>query len=183
MFLFAARLALQTLEKLSKLLLILHSVPHNHVDGCGNFIWLVNDGIVLCKSNANTFRRNSRLFDEFLTETKLPRQFPREFSRDVLFWTARTFGDIFLDGVNATRNFERKFVLCGEYSGRKFVAIVHSFKKIWLNFWLGTLSVKLPWNFPLRLSLRATYVVCNHDNTQCINCVDAIGIIYVLYFC
>ena len=162
MFLFVARLALQTLEKLSKLLLILHSVPHNHVDGCSNFIWLVNDGTVLCKSNANTFRRNSRLFDEFLTETKLPRQFPR---------------------VNATRNFERKFVLCGEYSERKFVAIVHSFKKIWLNFWFGTLSVKLSWNFPLRLSLRATYVVCNHDNTQCNNCVDAIGIIYVLYFC
>ena len=41
-------------------------------------------------------RRNSWLFDEFLTETKLRRHF-REFSRHVLFWTARTFGDKFLD--------------------------------------------------------------------------------------
>ena len=32
------------------------------------------------------------------------------------------------------------------------------------------------------LSLRATYVVCNHGNTQYINCVDVFGIIYVLYF-
>ena len=30
--------------------------------------------------------------------------------------------------------------------------------------------------------LRATYVVCNHGNTHCNNCVDAFGIIYVLYF-
>ena len=35
----------------------------------------------------------------------------------VLFWTARTFGDIFLDGVNATRNLEAKICLCSEYSG------------------------------------------------------------------
>ena len=32
------------------------------------------------------------------------------------------------------------------------------------------------------LSLRATYVVYNHGNTQYINCVDVFGIIYVLYF-
>ena len=59
------------------------------------------------KTPVDEIRRNSLLFDEFLTETKLWRHF-REFSRHVLFWTARTCGDIFLDGVNATRNFEAK---------------------------------------------------------------------------
>ena len=127
-------------------------------------------------------RRNSWLFDEFLTETKLRRHF-REFSRHVLFWTARTFGDKFLDGVNATRNFERKFVLCGEFSGRKFVVLFILLKKIWLNLWLVTYLC----NTPIKISrydssLRATYTVCNHGNTQYINCVDAFGIIYVLYF-
>ena len=63
-------------------------------------------------------------------------------------WNIRTFGDIFLDGVSATRNFERKFVLCGKYSGRKFVAIVHPFKKIWLNLWFGTALCKTPLEFP-----------------------------------
>ena len=82
-------------------------------------------------------RRNSWLFDEFLTETKLRRHFC-EFSRHVLFWTARTFGDKFLDGVNATRNFERKFVLCGEFSGQKFVVLFILLKRIWLNLWLVT---------------------------------------------
>ena len=55
-------------------------------------------------------------------------------TRHVLFWTARTFGDIFLDVVNATRNFGRKFALCGEYSERKFVAIVHSSQKDLVGF-------------------------------------------------
>ena len=92
-------------------------------------------------------------------------------------WNIRTFGDIFLDGVSATRNFERKFVLCGKYSGRKFVAIVHPFKKIWLNLWFGTALCKTPMEFPATIwVLRVTYVVCNHGNTQCINCVDAFGI-------
>ena len=121
---------------------------------------------VLCKSNANTCRRNSKkfqFFDEFLTKTKLSRHFC-EFSRDVLFWTARTFGDMFLNGINATRNFERKFVLCGEYFGRKFVGIVHSFKKVWLNLWFGTALCKTPMEFPptiwvsTRLMLFATMV-------------------------
>ena len=55
-------------------------------------------------------------------------------TRHVLFWTARTFGDIFLDVVNATRNFGRKFALCGEYSERKFVVIVHSSQKDLVGF-------------------------------------------------
>ena len=92
---------------------------------------------------------------------------------------ARTFGNIFLDGVNATRNFERKI----RSMWRIFVAIVHSFKKIWLNLWFGTALCKTPMEFPaMILVLHVTYVVCNHGNTQCINCVDAFGIIYVLYF-
>ena len=89
---------------------------------------------------------------------------------------------MFLNGINATRNFERKFVLCGEYFGRKFVGIVHSFKKVWLNLWFGTALCKTPMEFPpYDLSLHATYVVCNHGKTQCVNCVNAFGIIYVLY--
>ena len=57
------------------------------------------------------------------------------------------------------------------------------FQKIWLNLWFGTALCKTPMEFPATIwVLRVTYVVCNHGNTQCINCVDAFGIIYVLYF-
>ena len=66
-------------------------------------------GFFLIKWIVNTvdeIRQNSQLFDEFLTETKLQQHFC-EFSRHILFLTAQTFSNIFLDGVNATQNFER----------------------------------------------------------------------------
>ena len=110
-------------------------------------------------------RRNSWLFDEFLTETKLRRHF-REFSRHVLFWTARTFGDKFLDGVNATRNFERKFVLCGEFSGRKFVVLFILLKKIWLNLWLVTTLCNTPIKFPATIPVSARPILFATMATQ-----------------
>ena len=106
-------------------------------------------------------RQNSWLFDEFLTEMKLRRHF-REFSRHVLFWTARTFGDKFLDGVNATRNFERKFVLCGEFSGRKFVVLFILLKKIWLNLWLVTTLCNTPIKFPATIPVSARPIEILH---------------------
>ena len=53
-------------------------------------------------------------------------------------------------------------------------------KKIWLNLWFGTTLCKTPMEFPA--TIWVTYGVCNHGNTQCTNCVDAFGIIYVLCY-
>ena len=110
-------------------------------------------------------RRNSWLLDEFLTETKLRRHF-REFSRHVLFWTAWTFGDKFLDGVNATWNFERKFALCGEFSGRKFVVLFILLKKIWLNLWLVTTLCNTPIKFPATIPVSARPILFATMATQ-----------------
>ena len=90
-----------------------------------------------------------------MTETKLLRHFGK-FSRHVLFWTTRTFGDIFLDGVNATQNFKRKIHSMWQIFGTKICCYCSFFSKRfgWICG-LVLLYVKLPWNFPLRFkSLR-----------------------------
>ena len=106
---------------------------------------------VLCKGNANTCRRNSKKFlvSEFLTETKRRRHF-REFSRHVLFWTARTFGDIFLDGFNATQGFWVKIRSMWRIFEAKIRCYCSFFSKRfgWICG-LVLLYLKFPWNFPL----------------------------------
>ena len=64
--------------------------------------------------------------------------------------------------------------------GRKFVAIVNSYQKDLVEFVVWSTLCKTPMEFPA--TILVTYVVCNHGNTQCTNCVDAFGIIYVLCY-
>ena len=76
------------------------------------------------------------------------------------------FRDKFLDGVNATRNFERKFVLCGEFSGRKFVVLFILLKKIWLNLWLVTTLCNTPIKFPAMIPVSARPILFATMATQ-----------------
>lgn len=65
---------------------------------------------------------NSQLFDKLLSH--------------VLIWMAWTFGEIFLEGINAPQKFWGKinFVLWGESLYRKFVVIVQSSLKDLVEF-------------------------------------------------
>ena len=71
-----------------------------------------------------------------------------EFSRHVLFWTARTFSDIFLDGVNATRNFERNLFYAANIRGNNLLQLFILSKRFGWICGSVLLYVKLPWNFP-----------------------------------
>ena len=65
--------------------------------------------------------------------------------------------------------------------GAKIRCIVHSSQKDLVEFVVGYYTMYYSDKISrYDSSLRAPYIVCNHGNTGC--CVDAFGIIYVLYF-
>ena len=113
---------------------------------------LLLNNTVLCKSNANTCRRNSKkfqFFDEFLTKTKLSRHFC-EFSRDVLFWTARTLATCSLMALMRLEiSSENSFYVANISGENSLVLFILSKGFGWI---CGSvlLYVKLRWNFPLR---------------------------------
>lgn len=108
----------------------------------------------LCRRNSAKFLAFRRILDRNETSTTFPRIFEA-----CIVLNGSNFrlsnGDKFLDGVNATRNFERKFVLCGEFSGRKFVVLFILLKKIWLNLWLVTILCNTPIKFPATIPVSA----------------------------
>ena len=61
---------------------------------------------------------------------------------------ARTFGDIFLDGVNATQILsENSFNMANIWDANLLLLFI-LLKKIWLNLWFGTALRKTHMKFP-----------------------------------
>ena len=76
-------------------------------------------------------------------------------TRHVLFWTARTFGYIFLDGVNVTRNFGRKLLYVGNIRNENSFLSFILLQRIWLDLWFVTDPCKTPIEFPATISVSA----------------------------
>ena len=61
---------------------------------------------------------------------------------------ARTFGDIFLDGVNATQISSKNSFNMANIWDENLLLLFILLKKIWLNLWFGTALRKTHMKFP-----------------------------------
>ena len=61
---------------------------------------------------------------------------------------ARTFGDIFLDGVNATQISSKNSFNMANIWDENLLLLFIFLKKIWLNLWFGTALFKIPMEIP-----------------------------------